>query len=44
MESGYGGKLEFLRANDREQEIYDQQEGDDSYNIVGHWVLVLFEV
>jgi hypothetical protein len=29
-------QLEFLRANDREKKVPDQQESDDSYNNVSH--------
>ncbi len=42
MESGCGlvelvrSLLEFLGANDREQEIHDEQERDDAYNDVSH--------
>ena len=41
MESGFecDGKLEFLRTNDREQEIHDQEKRNDSYNDVGHGML-----
>jgi hypothetical protein len=38
------GKLEFLGTNDREHEIDDQENGDDSYNGVSHGLLVGFEV
>ena len=41
IEFGCGVELEFLRANDREQEIPDQQERDDAYNDVSHDMLLV---
>jgi hypothetical protein len=34
--------LEFLRTNDREEKVDDQEKGDNTYNVVGHGVLVGF--